>query len=70
MFHIHDQLLTRKGRPDEEQLRPGIEVQDSDGYAGLVRARLKAWRQALPNALSAHRFLGALCTALWCTDFR
>ena len=33
------------------------------------RARLKLWHQRVPNALSAHLFSGALCTALWCTRF-
>lgn len=29
------------------------------------RARLKQWRQAAPNALSAHLFFGAMLIGLW-----
>ena len=29
------------------------------------RARLKQWRQAAPNALSAHLFFGAMLMGLW-----
>ena len=39
------------------------------GWAGLVRARLKLWHHMPSNALSAHLFFGALCTALWCMRF-
>lgn len=39
------------------------------GHARLVRARLKGWRQAAPNLLSAHLFFSALCKASRRRDF-